>query len=350
MSQLKNKFIEDNAVTGTKIRLANNENLRARNNANTADVNILKLNSSDKPAFQTLPEVDSSLSVPSSDKQLATVEYVNNVVAAKGDVKDAVNVLADTNVPLTGSTPLVIDGVTVASGYRVGLTGQTTASQNGIYTMAIVSSTYTLSRSSDANTNAQVTEGMNFLVVEGTVYSGYEVLLTTPDPIVLGTTSLTFARYPSTLSLVGGDMITKSNNTFSVDLATLAGLESTNPGNAAGQLRIKADTASLEKDQGIRIDPTSGFIAAKKPKKQTFTLSSTDISNQYVDLSNVASQDSVQFCPAGAGEQIESTDFSVNYTGGASSKTRVTFLGGLATGGVSALAAGDVVSVKYESF
>ena len=350
MSQISKKFITDNAVTGTKIRLDNAEMLRARNAANNADVNILKVNASDKPEFQVLPEVNAGLAVPSAIKQLATVEYVQAYVLGKTDAKDAVSYLADVNVPLTGTTPLVIDGGTITDQQSVVLTAQTVGSANGIYTVTISGGSYTMARRADAATSAQVTEGTYTFVTQGTVYQGYEALLTTPDPIVLGTTSLTFARYPSTVSLSGGDMITKTGNVFSLDIAPLGGLESTNAGNANGQVRVKTDQASLEKDQTTRRDPSTGAVSAKKSKKALFTLSATDVSNGYLDLADVADDSSVLLQVAGAGNQLETVDFSVNYTGGASSKTRVTFLGGLASAGVSALASGDQLTIVYKAF
>jgi hypothetical protein len=349
MSQIKRKFIEDNAVSGAKIRLDNNETFKARNAANSADIDILKIRTDNILEFQVLPQANSSLPVPSAPKEFATIEYIQNVIQGKQDAKDAVNVLADANIPLTGAVPLVIDGVTLTAGMRVLLTAQTTASQNGIYTMGI-SGTYTLTRSSDANTSAAVTSGLYTVVISGTLYSGYEAILTTADPIVLDTTSLTFAKYPSTIALVAGDMLNRSGNTWTVDLASLSGLESTNAGNDAGQLRVKTDTASLEKDQSTRRDPSTGATMAKKPKKASFTLSPTDITNQFVDLTDVASQNSVEFRVVGAGAQEETTDYTVNYTGGVGSKTRITFAGGLATGGVSALVATDVVVVYYTAW
>jgi len=42
---------QDNSVTGAKIRLTNNEAIRARNFANTNDVSLLKLNTSDQAEF-----------------------------------------------------------------------------------------------------------------------------------------------------------------------------------------------------------------------------------------------------------------------------------------------------------
>lgn len=361
MSQIVTKFIQNDAVTGTKIRLSNNETLRARNAANSADIDLLKLTSSNILELQVLPQVAGALAVPSLSKQLATVEYVQNQLAGKIDAKDAVSYLADSNITgtftggsntLTGTSQLVIDGKSftgtdvTSPTVRVILTGQTAALENGIYELtAATGSSFTLTRTADFS-GSGITTGAYTHVTSGTVYAGYEVILTTADPITINTTALTFVKYPSVLSLTAGDMLTKTNNDFSVDLQANGGLESSNPGNAGGQLRIKVDGASLEKDKSTAIN-SSGQLIARKSAKQTYTLNSTDITNQYVDLSQVAGDGSILFGVVGGGFQAESTDYTVNYTGGTSSKTRVTFANGLATGGVSQLVAGDIVQVSY---
>lgn len=48
MAQVNRKFIADNAAADEKIRLDNNSTLRSRNAANSADVDILKVNASDE--------------------------------------------------------------------------------------------------------------------------------------------------------------------------------------------------------------------------------------------------------------------------------------------------------------
>ena len=151
MSQVQRKFIADNANNGAKIRLDNGETLRARNAANSADIDILKVRADDVIEFLALPEAASALPIPSAPKQFATLEYIDNVVLGKQDAKDAVNALSDVQLALTGTAPLVIDGITVANGNRIGLVGQTDGTENGIYTIAIVATTYTLTRSSDSN-------------------------------------------------------------------------------------------------------------------------------------------------------------------------------------------------------
>lgn len=82
------------------------------------------------------------------------------------------------------------------------------------------------------------------------------------------------------------------------------------------------------------------------------TLSGTDITNQYFDLAHVAqgasaSVNSVTLSVIGGGPQLKATDYSVSLTGGSGGVTRITFLNDLATGGISALVAGDKLSIGY---
>ena len=349
MTQIDPRWIPDNGVAGHNIRLLNNEYLRARNAANSADVNIGKLGTDDIFRFDLVPEVDGAAPLPSQPKQFVTIEYLENIALGKQDAKDAVLALADSQLALTGVAPFSVDGFPMVNG-RIALTGQTVASQNGIYYCTITALTYALVRASDANSSAEVTTGMYFKVINGTVYSSYDVILTTPDPIVLDTTALTFIRNPSTQSMSAGDMLTRVGNVWAVDLATTSGLESDNPGNISGKLRIKTDTAVLEKDRTIKIDAGTNAIVAKRDIKEDFTLNATNITNQYIDLANVAGNASIEFYVSGGGIQRETDDYTVNYTGGASSKTRITLAGQLATGGQTALISGDKVTIKYRAF
>ena len=50
--------------------------------------------------------------------------------------------------------------------------------------------------------------------------------------------------FNSAATLVGGDMITKTGNTFSVDLLTNGGLKSSNPGNDAGELQVSLEASN----------------------------------------------------------------------------------------------------------
>lgn len=106
--------------------------------------------------------------------------------------KDAVRAASLANVPLSGATPLIIDGVTLANNDRVLLKDQGTASQNGIYSVTISGGSYTLSRASDANTSKEMPTGVVIPVSEGTLNKDKNFQLTTNSPITLDVTTLTF--------------------------------------------------------------------------------------------------------------------------------------------------------------
>ena len=106
--------------------------------------------------------------------------------------KDAVRVARDTQLALTGSTPLTVDGVTLADKDRVLLRGQTAGAENGIYVAAISGGSYILSRAKDADTDKEVLPNMLVPVAEGSTNVDKIFQLVTNAPIVVGSTSLVF--------------------------------------------------------------------------------------------------------------------------------------------------------------
>jgi hypothetical protein len=120
---------------------------------------------------------------------------------------------------------MTIDGVALAVGDRVLLTGQTTASQNGIYIVAAGA----WARSADMSTWAQVSSssGNAYVLAElGTVYGGHGFIVTN-DPTTagtLGTTAITWAEFTGASDIVAGVGVSKSGNTLSVSYG--AGLTS----------------------------------------------------------------------------------------------------------------------------
>jgi hypothetical protein len=100
--------------------------------------------------------------------------YTDNAVSGLA-WKQAVNLLATSDVALTGTTEtLVIDGHSALDStddgvYRLLLTGQTDDSENGIYVYGDNGSTYTLTRPADADTYQEL-DGAAVYVKEGTQY------------------------------------------------------------------------------------------------------------------------------------------------------------------------------------
>jgi len=91
-------------------------------------------------------------------------------------------------VALTGLQ--TIDGRELVAGERVLVKDQADGAENGIYTVA----TDAWERGADADTSLEVPSGLLVFVAEGDTNGPADWVLTTPAPIVLGTTPLTFAR------------------------------------------------------------------------------------------------------------------------------------------------------------
>jgi len=83
-----------------------------------------------------------------------------------------------------------IDGVSLVTGDRILIKNQSTASENGIY---VVNASGAPTRATDFDGNADVTAGAIVPVTEGTVNEDTLFILTTNDPITVGSTSLSFS-------------------------------------------------------------------------------------------------------------------------------------------------------------
>jgi len=132
----------------------------------------------------------------------ATKNYVDNELR-KLDWKYSVRVATTGNISVA-APGASIDGVAMVANDRMLLWQQTLPAENGIYVWngAAVPAT----RSLDANDNVEVTAMMTVGVAEGTVNSDRVFTLTTNDPIIVGTTALTFVvSAPSRFVTLIGD-------------------------------------------------------------------------------------------------------------------------------------------------
>ena len=149
------------------------------------------------------------LAAPTADTDAANKAYVD--AARMGlDTKDSVRVATTGNITLSGAQ--TIDGVAVVAGDRVLVKDQTTASTNGIYVVAAGAWT----RADDASTSAEVNSGMYVFVEEGTANDNSGWVLTTNNPITLGTTGLVFAQFSGTGQITAGAGLTKTGNSLDV--------------------------------------------------------------------------------------------------------------------------------------
>jgi len=168
---------------------------------------------------------------PSADLDVANKAYVD--AARSGlDVKQSVRMATNAALPaytylanvITGTDngALTIDGLLIGEGERVLVKDEASgnAAYNGIYEVTHsgnASSSYILTRASDADSSAEVTPGMFTFVEEGNTWADSGWILTNDVvPINLGTTALTFVQFSSAGQSIAGNGLTKTGNTIDV--------------------------------------------------------------------------------------------------------------------------------------
>lgn len=150
-----------------------------------------------------------NLTDPTDPSDAATKSYVD--AARSGlDVKASVRAATTGNITLSGTQ--TVDGVALVAGNRVLVKDQSSGATNGIYVVAAGAWT----RSTDADSDVEVTPGLFVFVEEGTANADNGFVLSTNETITLGTTSLTFVQFSGAGQIVAGDGLTKTGNTLNV--------------------------------------------------------------------------------------------------------------------------------------
>ena len=189
------------------------------------------------------------LSDPSGAQDAVTKSYVDAVKTGL-DVKDSVKVATTANITLSGTQ--TIDGVSVAADERVLVKNQSDASENGIYDCK----SGAWARSSDFDSNTEVTSGAFTFVEQGTVNADAGFVLTTDGSITVGTTDLAFTQFSGAGSVSAGDGLSKSGNTLSADLKANSGLVI-----SGGEIALDLDASGISGSLGIADGGTNATSA-----------------------------------------------------------------------------------------
>ena len=261
---------------------------------------------------------------PSASQDAVTLSYFN---ARLNGLTPKAPVYVATTVDITLSGNQTIDTVSVTAGKRVLVKNQTLPEENGIY----VSSASAWSRATDMDDVTPIDEVNGAWVTiqqgsqAGQVFVQYGIVTT------VDTDAINFQFYNPIAGLIGGDMITFAGSAFSVDLATVSGLESSNSGNVAGQLRIKleASNPSLKitgsNELGVKLDSAgaitsgaSGLIVGVDGSTVEINSNALRVKDSGITLSKLASNSVDE-------NKIVSTTFSATgaVTGGGGTKVAV---------------------------
>ena len=195
---------------------------------------------------------------PTGAQDAATKAYVDAVKQAL-DIKDAVRAGSTGNGTLASAyaNGQTLDGVTLATGDRILLKDQTTASENGIYT---VNASGAPTRAIDANSSADVTQGMFVFVAEGTANAGNGFVLTTSGTITLGSTNLAFTQFSGAGTITAGAGLGASGaNIFNVNV------DDKTIEVSSDALRLKGVTTTAVGDLLIGVAADGGYSRLVKP-------------------------------------------------------------------------------------
>ena len=192
---------------------ANQGDLNLKTVASGSDVNI----SSTYGDILLDPNGTAYYGSASAENEIATHGYVDNAVAGLA-WKQSVNVLATSNVALSGGTPLTIDSHTVSDGYRVLLTAQGVGADNGIYEMAITGGSYELVRTTDADVFGELV-GAAVFVMEGDQYNNTSWVQ--GNHYLTDFTGQSWTQFSGSGSVVAGLGITVDGLEISVDRGTV---------------------------------------------------------------------------------------------------------------------------------
>jgi hypothetical protein len=147
----------------------------------------------------------------------------------------------------TGSY-IAIDGVTLANGDRILVKNEATAANNGIY---VRTSTTVLTRATDFDNSpdGEVAGAFTF-ITNGSTNADAGFVCTTNNPVVMGTTAITFTQFSGAGTYTAGTGLTLTGSIFSITNTTVtAGAYgngdrvATFTVNSQGQLTVAANTA-----------------------------------------------------------------------------------------------------------
>jgi hypothetical protein len=152
------------------------------------------------------------LATPVSGTDAVNLSYVNAVTAAL-TIKSPCRMASNSNTTISAPGANT-DGIVNVVGDRILLKNQTLGQENGIYIFQ--GAAVPMTRATDYDTSGEVAAGNFFFITEGVNNQDSGWVMTTDNPITLGTTPLVFQQFSGAGQINAGAGMTKTGNTLDI--------------------------------------------------------------------------------------------------------------------------------------
>lgn len=221
----------------------------------------------------------------SAGNQIATHSYVDAAISGL-NWKESAHLFAKTiNIPLTGATGTVVIDSHAAlgsteTGYRLLLSGQTTTTENGIYVYTDNGSTYTLTRTTDADAIGELL-GAAIFIMEGSVYGSTSWVQSNTYADTFD--DLIWTQFSGTGAVTAGAGITIDGTAVAIDRTTVDGWYDASGAAATAQ------SAAQSYADGLAVNYDPAGTAAAAVAALSFPKKHTETNLEIVPVSGVAS-------------------------------------------------------------
>ena len=295
VAQLINGLPVATGSTVGTMSAADKAKLDAATDANTASAIVRRDASGNFSAGIITAGTVTGLANPVNGTDAANKSYVD-ASAAGLTVKQAARVATTANVTLSGGAPNVVDGITLLANDRICVKNQSTLTQNGIYYVATLGtgSNGTWTRTTDADTGAELATGTYIFVTAGTVNANAAFTMVTQGTIVIGTSDIVWALFSQVTSIaassITGQLISSQIQDAAIGTAKFASgitpveLVGTLPitGNFAGRTVFLTTTSLLYRYNG------SAFIASIPASELSTQIAAGQIAANAVTAGTIA--------------------------------------------------------------
>lgn len=209
VTQLINGLPVATSSTVGTMSAADKTKLDAATDANTASAIVRRDATGNFVAGTITAAAVTGLANPVNGTDAANKSYVDASSAGlviKSPVRAAT---ISSNVTLVGGAPNTLDSVTLALNDRILVKNQTDGKENGIYYVTTLGtgSNGTWTRSTDADTSAELVTGSYTFITGGTTNANAAYTMVTPAPITLGTSIITWNLFSQVTQILASNIL-----------------------------------------------------------------------------------------------------------------------------------------------